>query len=481
MRYASCVCVVSALTVTSAGLTEEPLTVTRVTASMRLATQFMTNRVASHGGYLWRYSADLQQREGEGRADEQTVWVQPPGTPSVGEAFLRAYQATGDKAQLAAAQAAGRCLMDGQLRSGGWDYRIVFDPKQRTRYAYRVEDAPSKSRNVSTLDDDTTQAALRFMILLDQATDFEDERLNEAIEHGLQSLLDVQYPNGAWPQRFSDRPDMSLFPVKPASIPRTWSRDYAKRDYRSDYTFNDNSIADVVELMFLAARVYDDERYFEAAKRAGEFILLAQLPDPQPAWAQQYDAKMHPVWARKFEPAAVTGGESQGVLRALLMIYRQTGDRNFLEPIPRAIEYLRKSMLSDGRLARFYELNTNRPLYFTRQYELTYQDDDLPTHYGFKVSSKLDSIEREYEKLKVMSKEQLARSQRQRTPALSKSLENQAKTVIAALDSQGRWLTKDKLRTFEDPTGEIIDCRQFVRNMDVLSRFVASNRADSEK
>ena len=40
------------------------------------------------------------------------------------------------------------------------------------------------------------------------------------------------------------------------------------------------------------------------AERAGDFILAAQMPEPQPAWAQQYDAAMHPAWARKFEPAS---------------------------------------------------------------------------------------------------------------------------------------------------------------------------------
>ena len=47
-------------------------------------------------------------REGEGRANETTVWVQPPGTPSIGMAFLDAYEATGDPTYLEAARRAGR-------------------------------------------------------------------------------------------------------------------------------------------------------------------------------------------------------------------------------------------------------------------------------------------------------------------------------------------------------------------------------------
>src|SRR5205823_5910264 len=120
---------------------------------------------------------------------------------------------------------------------------------------------------------------------------------------------------------------------------------------------------------------------------------------PQPAWAQQYNAQMHPAWARKFEPPSITGGELQGVIRILMDIYRQTGDKKYLEPIPRALDYLEKSEVSPGRLARFYELKTNRPLYFTKQYDLVYTADDLPTHYAFIIGSSVPSLRADYEKL----------------------------------------------------------------------------------
>ena len=55
---------------------------------------------------------------------------------------------------------------------------------------------------------------------------------------------------------------------------------------------------------------------------------------------------MHPAWARVFEPPSVTGGESQGILRTLMVLYRETGNRKYLEPIPRALAYLKRSVLS---------------------------------------------------------------------------------------------------------------------------------------
>src|SRR5687767_11752416 len=109
-----------------------------VNASLRRATEFFHGTVARHGGYVYLQSGDLTLREAEGTTDENTVWVQPPGTPAVGEAFLDAYEATGDEIHLKAAKDAARSLVVGQLQSGGWTYSIDFDPERRKKTAYRL-------------------------------------------------------------------------------------------------------------------------------------------------------------------------------------------------------------------------------------------------------------------------------------------------------------------------------------------------------
>jgi PelA/Pel-15E family pectate lyase len=305
---------------------------------------------------LWRYSTDLARREGEGRASETTVWVQPPGTPSVADALLTAYERTHEEYLLDAARAGANALIQGQLQSGGWTYRIEFSPEARRRYAYRLDGGDSKARDISVLDDNTTQAALHFLMRLDQVLEFKDAAVHEAARYALERLLAAQYPNGAWPQRFTEPPDAEKFPVRQASYPDTWSWTHPGKDYRSYYTFNDNTIADTIATMLAAADIYGEDRFHDSARKGGRFILLAQMPEPQPAWAQQYNAEMHPAWARRFEPPSLTGGESQGVLRTLLNLYEKTGDREFLKPIPRAMEYLADSRLPNGQLARFYEL-----------------------------------------------------------------------------------------------------------------------------
>ncbi|HEY0076261.1 MAG TPA: hypothetical protein VGB77_19335, partial [Abditibacteriaceae bacterium] len=64
------------------------------------AVVFYHQNAASHGGYVYQYSADLKLREAEGVPDKDTIWVQPPGTPAVGLAMLEAYETTKEKACL---------------------------------------------------------------------------------------------------------------------------------------------------------------------------------------------------------------------------------------------------------------------------------------------------------------------------------------------------------------------------------------------
>jgi hypothetical protein len=457
--------------------------------ALRRAVAFFHKQVSTQGGYVWRYSHDLKLREGEGRATDTMVWVQPPGTPTVGMAYLEAYRLCRDDYLLQAARDAAHALRRGQLRSGGWAYHIEFDPQRRMQQAYRV-DPPraTTANNSSTLDDNTTQSALRFLMELDAELRLADAELHDTVQYALDGLLQAQYPNGAWPQRFRGPPPPEAREVKPASIPATWPRTWPGANYSAYYTLNDNAHLDTMEVLFRAAEIYQQPRYREAALRGGDFLVLAQLPDPQPGWAQQYDFDMHPAWARRFEPPAVTGGESQHVMRMLLRCYRETGERKYLESVRRGLAYYRTLLLPDGRLARFYELGTNKPLYFTRDYQLTYGDDDLPTHYGFKVSSTLDRIEQEYRQLAALSDEELARLRNQTPgastpPRLTDRLRQQLAAVIGAQDQRGAWVEEGTVRTAEaaQQTGRVIQSQTFAQNLLVLARGVAACRAALQK
>jgi PelA/Pel-15E family pectate lyase len=458
----------------------------RALTALQRGADFFRNQVAVEGTYLWQYSDDLTLREGEVKASATQAWVQPPGTPAVGMAFLAAWQATSNTWFLEAARETAHGLVRGQLLSGGWTYSIDFSKRGRTKAAYR-DGGKKTARNTTTFDDDTTQAALRFLMRTDAALGLRDKKIRDSIEYALNAVLKAQYPNGAWPQGYDQFPQPEKFPVKRASYPDTWSRTWpGSQQYWFRYTLNDNAMATMIETMFEAAHTYSATnagalfnqlatRCRAAAVKAGDFLLLAQMPEPQPAWAQQYDFDMHPSWARKFEPPAVTGGESQGAIRALMLIYRESGNRKYLEPIPRALDYLRRSRLPNGQMARFYELRSNKPLYFTRDYVLTYDDSDMPTHYGFKTTDNLDAIAREYERVKGLSPAELNPSRAPERPTLTPKLIAEVEAIIAAQDARGRWIENGKLKTAPAAT-RVIRCATFNHNIETLSRYLAATK-----
>lgn len=459
---------------------------------LKQAVEFFRTQVSNSGGYHFRYASDLSYGRSEAADGPTQVTVQTGGTPLVGMAYLRAYEATADPYYLEAARETALLLVRGQHCSGGWDYIIELDPGKRSSYPYRVdgdcaetrESAPEEESSgrkpASTLDDNVTQGALRLLMRVDRELGFQDPKIHEASLYALDQLARVQYPNGAWPQRFRRVADPGLPATRSAAYPDSWSREWPGPDFRHHYTLNDNAILDVIDTFLEAARIYREPRYRAAAEKGGDFLLLAQMPDPQPAWAQQYDGRMHPAWGRIFEPPSVTGSESQAVLQMLLVLYRETGRKKYLEPFPRAVEYLRKSNLpSDGPwrqesgrcgpdalcLARFYELGTNHPLFITKGsrvrvengpsrlldgYELSYSPETVITHYGLWTDgSRLEKAEQEYLSLQSQDPSTIGRPERLhglspwRGEAAFPSgpeLELRIRDLVQSLDPRGAWI-----------------------------------------
>jgi PelA/Pel-15E family pectate lyase len=475
-------------------------------SAMKKAAEFYTTKVAKEGGYHFYYASDLSYGRSEHADGLSQIEVQREATPVVGLAFLSAWKATGNRFYLDAARQAAMALVKGQHCSGGWDYIVEFDPAKRNRYPYRIDrncaatkkpqtvPASEWSQPYTTMDDNVTQAAVRLLMRVDRALEFKDEQIHEATRHALDRLIEAQYPNGAWPQRFFEPPDPAKYPVKRASYPESWSRVWPGPDYRHLYTFNDNTISDLIDMFLEAARIYNEPKYKSAAEKGGGFILLAQMPDPQPAWAQQYDINMHPAWARIFEPPSVTGGESQGIIKTLLVLYRETGDKKYLEPIPRALSYLKKSILTPKEtsgparsgarfrkgtpvLARFYELRTNNPLYITKGtrvsvtgrptalidgYELSHSDESVIRHYAVVTSgAQLGEIEREYQRLvsadpasmqRPLELEGLSPWMVPYEAKPSKPAGEQIASMIKSMDERGAWVEEGTI----GKTGRIV-------------------------
>lgn len=287
-----------------------------------------------------------------------------------------------------------RTVLGCQLRSGGWWRSLDLSPDANDRIKYRTSEAKA-GLNITTLDNGITSGCVDLL-----ARDGSDEA-REAIAYCADRMLEVQRPNGGWPQHWTGPCTPSDWPVLGASYPAEWSRtqdpvtDTVSPDqpYQHLFSVNDNVVLNAAAIMLTAHKLLGAERYLHAAIRTADFLLLAQMPEPQPGWCQQYNERMQPCWARKYEPPAVASRETQDACLWLLDIHKLTGNRKYVRAVRDSVQWLTASLRSDGKLARFYELQSNKPLYMTSDYTLTYDDSDCPTHYQFVVPSQMTEIE----------------------------------------------------------------------------------------
>ncbi len=411
--------------------------------SLEKATEYLVS-ISTNGGYVGIYSLDMKQRFGESKYEKaraNEIWVQPPGTPSVGKAFLHAYKATGDKRYLTAARKAARALAWGQREVGGWDHRVRVDHLK----ADSVK--PERAKGRCTFDDNITQEALSFLMAIDQILD--EAWLTESVELGLKFMLQSQYANGAWPQ---------WYPLRGG--------------YYNHYTFNDNSINDCIRVMMEAHQYYGKKEYLASARRGGDFILLSQCKPPQAGWAQQYDQEMKPAWARSFEPPGICSAATARNIRELVDLYLYTKDDKYLRPIPAAIDWLKRSQIKPNLWGRLYEVGSNKPIYGDRKdgnkvhYEYEKISEFERSHYGWRGEFGINSAIRYYEKVKELGPERylaqrdkgLTDNQRQ---ARARSHAGRVKNVIARQDAEGRW-----------KRGEDIYIADFVANINTFSSYL---------
>jgi hypothetical protein len=124
-------------------------------------------------------------------------------------------------------------------------------------------------------------------------------------------------------------------------------------------------------------------------------------------------------------------------MRTLIKIAKFSGDERYLKAIPPALAYLQKCERIDGKLARFYELRTNKPLFMNAKYELTYDHADAPSHYGWTRGADFGRIEREY--VEALNKPTDADEP---TRKLShEKLRETARQIADQLDNSGRWVS----------------------------------------
>jgi len=411
--------------------------------SLEKATDYLGS-ISTNGGYVGIYSLDLKQRFGESKYEKaraNEIWVQPPGTPSVGKAFLRAYKATNDQRYLTAARNVARALAWGQRDIGGWDHRVRVDHLKSDSVK------PERAKGRCTFDDNISQEAISFLMEIDQLLD--EDWLTESVELGQTFMVQSQFANGAWPQ---------WYPLRGR--------------YHNNYTFNDNSINDCIRVMIEAHKHYGKKKYLDSARRGGDFMILSQGKPPQAGWAQQYDLALKPSWARSFEPPGICSAATGRNIRTLIDLYLYTKDKIYLKPIPPAIDWLKRSRIKPNLWGRLYEVGSNKPVYGDRRdgNKIHYEYDKISeferTHYSWQSSYGIPGIMVYYEKVKQLGPERfiaqrdkpLSAKQRQ---SRARSLTARVKTVISDQDKYGRW-----------KRGEEIYIADFVANLNLLSTYL---------
>ena len=227
-----------------------------------------------------------------------------------------------------------------------------------------------------TFDNGATTDELHFLARIFKAT--KDETYNKAFIRGLDYILKAQYPTGGWPQ---------FYP------PST--------QYHRHITFNDNAM---VRLMNFLRETYTSDVYAfidaerkKAARKAFDdgiqCILKCQIKTngKLTAWCAQHDENDYsPRSGRKYELVSLSGAESVGIVEFLMSLEQPSAE--IVQAIDGAVAWfqlvkisgLRETQQKDDQApkgknkvmvqdpsapplwARFYEINSNRPMFVDR-------------------------------------------------------------------------------------------------------------------
>jgi PelA/Pel-15E family pectate lyase len=369
--------------------------------TMRRATEYMVDHVADHGGYVWSYLPDLSRRWGEMEAEPGMIWVQAPGTATMGHVFLDAFNATGDHYYYDAAARAADALIAGQHRSGGWNYFIHQGGPAAARHWYetvgrngwRLEEFQHYSDN-ATFDDAGTAETMQLLLRLYMVR--HEARFLPPLNRAIAFVLRSQYPNGGWPQR--------------------WPYDPRYPGYQRYITFNDDVAKENIRFLIMAGQALERPELLRAARRGMEIFLTTQGRGRQAGWGLQYDLRLNVAGARTYEPRALVTHTTATNVEQLMDFYRLTGERRFLARIPEALRWLGSVRLQNGigphdrRLPTFVELGTNRAIYNHRRGSNVvngryYQDHDPArpiAHYSQFRAVDPERLRRDYDRLAAM-------------------------------------------------------------------------------
>ena len=262
-------------------------------------------------------------------------------------------------------------ILSWQSEQGSW-------PKNQNTAAALFDGDRASLRG--TFDNGATTGELRFVARAFQCTG--ERRGRAAFDRGLDHILKAQYPTGGWPQFHPPGPQ-----------------------YHRHITFNDDTMVRLMELLREAAREPDydfvEKNRRQAAGNAFDrgirCILRCQIRvnGQLTAWCAQHDeVDYRPRPGRAYELVSLSGAESASILGLLMSLDRPGPDviqavrcgAAWFESVK--VTGIRVEMANGERRvvndpdapplwARFYEIESNRPIFCGRDGVKKYQLSEI--------------------------------------------------------------------------------------------------------
>ena len=343
------------------------------------------------------------------------AWAQAEGTPAAAARWRDALKQKPEWYASDEAVRVGDNLLVYQRDAGGWpkniDMAAVLTEKERAELVKQKGELDGD--HAPTIDNGATYTQLEFLARVYTARKLERHR--EAFLKGVDYLLKAQYENGGWPQ---------YFPLR--------------KGYYTHITYNDDAMANVLELLRDIARGHQPYAFVDAGRRQKaeravalgvECILKTQVVvnGKLTVWGAQHDeVTFKPAPARKFEPVSLASKESVGITRFLMSV--EQPDERVVKAVDSAIEWFKsaqlggirwlekrdptkpggyeRTLISDAAApplwARFYEIGTNRPVFEGRDQIVRYSVMEIEAErrngYGWYTDEPSKLIEKDYPK-----------------------------------------------------------------------------------
>lgn len=295
-----------------------------------------------------------------------------------------------------------------QLPNGGWGKQL---DKKAVDYSLPIDKALLSQIKASgdehaTIDNSATTKEIAILIKTYQAT--KNPSYLSSAEKGINYLLTMQYANGGFPQYY---PNSAI--------------------YRKQITYNDNAMINALSILYNVAEEKNGFEFVDESLKAKSKLAVAKgidcilktqfIQNGKPSiWGDQYnEITLKPEKARAFEPASLASAESVSITKFLMM---QHANPEIEKAVKSAIQWFKTNKIEgysynvikkDNKSvrtlaedknsviwARFYDLETNKPIFGDRDGSIKYNYNDVSEErrngYSWYVDSPQKLIDKDY-------------------------------------------------------------------------------------